>query len=147
MTRHNELCNKIRAFNRFYTVHAGFLNSTYLGSNYSTAEARTLFEMKIKKECTQSEIAKTLNIDKSYLSRIIHRFITKGFVQKTKSTEDRRAEIISLTESGNIETEKLIDLTNRKITAQITRLNQDECDNLSKALDTVIPILEKGGSV
>ncbi len=147
MSRHNELCNKIRAFNRFYTVQMDFLNSTYLGSNYSTAETRILFEMKIRKKCTQSEIAKTLKIDKSYLSRIIHRFITKGFVQKTKSTEDKRAEIISLSELGNVETEKLIDLTNKQITAQITRLNQDECDNLSKAFDTVISILEKGGSV
>ncbi len=147
MSRHNELCNKIRAFNRFYTVRMDFLNSTYLGSNYSTVETRILFEMKIRKKSNQSEIAKILKIDKSYLSRIIHRFITKGFVQKIKSTEDKRVEIISLSELGNVETEKLIDLTNKQITDQITRLNQDECDNLSKALDTVISILEKGGSV
>ncbi|MCD8024128.1 MAG: MarR family winged helix-turn-helix transcriptional regulator [Candidatus Gastranaerophilales bacterium] len=147
MGKYDELCNKIRTFNRFYTVKMDFLNSTYLGSKYTTAETRILFEIKIKKECTQSEIAKTLNIDKSYLSRIIRRFITKGFVQKTKSTKDKRAEIISLMEQGNSEADKLIDLTNKQITAQIMGLNSNECRKLSNALDTVILILEKGGSV
>lgn len=147
MSKHDELCNKIRAFNRFYTVQMDFLNSTYLGSNYSTAEIRTLFEIKIRKECTQSEIARTLNIDKSYLSRIIRRFIAKGFIQKTKCNDDKRTEIISLTKLGNSEADKLIDLTNKKITSQIMGLNSNECRKLSNALDTVILILEKGGSV
>lgn len=147
MREHDELCDKIRAFNRFYTVQMDFLNSHYLGTAYTTAEARVLFEIKIRRECTQSEIACALSIDKSYLSRIVRRFAAKGFVRKSKSGDDKRAEIISLTESGDRAAEELIELTNSRITAQIAELNSRECRKLADALDTVISILGKDESI
>ncbi|MCD8181480.1 MAG: MarR family winged helix-turn-helix transcriptional regulator [Firmicutes bacterium] len=147
MREHDELCGKIRAFNRFYTVQMDFLNSHYLGTSYTTAETRVLFEVKIRGECTQSEIARALSIDKSYLSRIVRRFYAKGFVQKSKSGGDKRAEIISLTETGDRAAEDLIELTNSRITAQIAELNSRECRKLADALDTVISILGKDESI
>lgn len=71
--------------------------------------------MKIHGTCIQSEIVKTLHIDKSYLSQIIQRFCKKGLVEKRKSNDDKRATKITLTEAGKMETERLIALTNIKI--------------------------------
>ena len=53
-------------------------------------------------------------------------------------------EIITLTEKGNTETEKLIELTNHQIRDQISKLDSDECDKLCNAMNTVISILRKG---
>ena len=144
MDIYRKTVNEIRKFNRFYTVKMGFLSSDYLDSDYSIAETRILFEMKIHGTCIQSDIVKALYIDKSYLSRIIRRFCKKGMVEKIRSDDDKRATKITLTEAGKKETDRLIALTNSKIQSQLTGLSNDECKELCKALNAVISILSKG---
>ncbi|MCD8148504.1 MAG: MarR family winged helix-turn-helix transcriptional regulator [Clostridiales bacterium] len=143
MAMNDEICSKIRMFNRFYTVQMELLSSNYLGSDYCVTETRVLFEIKNHSGCMQSDIVKALHIDKSYLSRIIRRFSAKGLVEKSKCEGDKRAGKLTLTELGNAETENLIALTNNRITSQISGLDQSECNALSAAFDTVISILGK----
>lgn len=140
---YNKTINEIRKFNRFYTVTMGFLSSEYLDSNYSITETRILFEMDIHGTCIQSDIVKTLHIDKSYLSRIIQHFCKKGLVWKIKSDNDKRATKITLTEAGKMEVKRLIELTNSRIQSQLTDLSHDECNELCKSLNTVISILSR----
>lgn len=135
---------EIRRFNRFFTVSMGLLNSDYLDTEYSVAETRILFEIRTCGTCIQSDIAKRLHMDKSYLSRLIKRFYKNGLVQKTQAADDRRATKIMLTEKGNAETQRLIALTDSHIKEQITTLAAGECDELCRALNTVIAILGKG---
>lgn len=143
MEIYSKTINEIRKFNRFYTVTMGFLSSGYLDSDYSIAETRILFEINIHGTCIQSDIVKTLHIDKSYLSRIIQRFCKKGLVEKVKSDTDKRAIKITLTEAGKLETERLIALTNNNIQSQLVDLSRDECNKLCKSLSTVISILSR----
>lgn len=144
MNRYNEAVSEIRKFNRFYTVNMGFLDADYLDTEYSVVETRILFEIKTSKLCIQSEIAKILHIDKSYLSRIIKRFYKNGLIEKEQSGEDKRAIYITLTEKGELETERLIELTNNRIKTKISGLCSEECDKLCGALNTIISILGKG---
>lgn len=143
MRKYAETVSAIRGFNRFYTVNMGLLNSTYLDTEYSVAATRILFELKLRGVCGQSDIAKALHIDKSYLSRLIKDFDQKGLVVKERSADDKRASKITLTARGNAETERLIELTNRRIAAQIDGLRADECAELRRALNTVMTILGK----
>lgn len=143
MEIYSKTINEIRKFNRFYTVIMGFLSSGYLDSDYSITETRILFEINIHGTCIQSDIVKTLHIDKSYLSRIIQRFCKKGLVEKVKSDTDKRAIKITLTEAGKLETERLIALTNNNIQSQLVDLSRDECNKLCKSLSTVISILSR----
>lgn len=143
MERYNKTINEIRKFNRFYTVNMGFLDSGYLDTAYSIAETRILFEIKVHGTCVQSDIAKTLHIDKSYLSRIITRFYKNGLIGKDKSAKDKRMTYITLTKKGAMETERLIALTNNQIKAQIAQLNSDERERLCNAMNEVISILGK----
>lgn len=143
MEIYSKTVNEIRKFNQFYTVTMGFLSSGYLDSDYSIAETRILFEMNIYGTCIQSDIVKTLHIDKSYLSRMIQRFCKKGLDKKVKSDTDKRAVKITLTEAGKLETERLIALTNSNIQSQLADLSRDECDKLCKSLRTIISILSR----
>lgn len=143
MDRYDKTIHEIRKFNRFYTVNMGFLDSGYFDTAYSIVESRILFEIKMHETCVQSDIAKTLHIDKSYLSRIITRFCKNGLIEKEKSAEDKRITYITLTEKGNIETDRLIELTDSQIKARITQLNPDECEKLCDAMNVVISILGK----
>ncbi|SER93831.1 MarR family transcriptional regulator [Streptococcus gallolyticus] len=61
----------IRAFNRMYMPSMNLLGNHYLGSEYSVTEARIFFEIYENEGCTATHIAQEMNIDKSYLSRIL----------------------------------------------------------------------------
>lgn len=141
MSGYDKTISEIRKFNRFYTVNMGFLDSMYLDTEYSVVETRILFEIKMHEICIQSDIGKTLHIDKSYLSRLMKRFYKNGLIKKDKSDEDKRVTYISLTEKGRMETERLIDLTNNQIKTKINRLNFEECDELCNAMNVIISIL------
>lgn len=143
MVENKKLINAIRAFNRFYTVNMGFLNSNYLDTNYSIAETRILYEIKTNKTCTQSYIVKTLHIDKSYLSRIVKSLCKRGIIEKNRSDNDKRVTMITLTEMGDRETQRLIDITNLQIEKKIEGLSSMECDKLYEALGYVASILGK----
>lgn len=69
---------KIRAFNRYYMPSMNLLGDHYLGSEYSITEARVFFEIHENQGCNAAHIAQLMNIDKSYLSRIIKKQEKKG---------------------------------------------------------------------
>lgn len=136
---------RIRSFNRFYLPKFGLLGNSYLGSEYSATQARVLYEVYMCDGCTASFIAKNMNIDKSYLSRIISSHIKKGYMYRTASSEDARTYHLHLTKSGKERTADFIEKSNREISAKTKFLSQSECSDLIKALDTVTLLLESQG--
>lgn len=100
MSEKEKAIHWIREFNRFYMPRLGLLGNHYLGSNYSPTEERVLFEVYENDGCNAAHIAKTMNIDKSYLSRIIRSYEKDGYLVRTVSQKDSRSFHIHLTETG-----------------------------------------------
>ncbi len=64
-------------------------------------EARVLFEISKTECCTANQLCSILDIDRSYMSRIIRKFEEKGFlVRRTSNTDNRNMEI-QLTKTGS----------------------------------------------
>ena len=136
-----KLVNQIRAFHRFYLPAFGLLGNRYLGSEYSAAEARVLFEVYRKEGCTATDIAKTLNIDKSYLSRVIRSHERKGYLKRIVSAADSRAYELHLTERGIERTQDFIRKSNEQIGGIIAPLTEEQCQRLLIAFDTIAEVL------
>lgn len=141
MEKKKEIIERIREFNRFYTVLIGTLNTRFLGSDYSVTETRILFELISHGDCNAKDIITDLHIDKSYMSRIIKSFENKGLITKKVSEKDRRAYIIHLTDRGIEETQTLISRTNLQIGELISNLELDECNEICQAMDLITDYL------
>ena len=133
---------RIREFNRFYMPLLRLLGNHYLGSEYTPTEARVLFEIYENDGCTAACIARIMNIDKSYLSRIIKAHESKGYLTKVVSAADARAHHLHLTQAGLLLTQDFIDKSNRQIGDIIKPLRPEDCAELIKAMNTVTTILE-----
>ena len=59
----------VRHFNRFYTRAIGTLQSHLLGSPFTLAEARVLYELFHSQHSTATQIARELNMDAGYLTQ------------------------------------------------------------------------------
>lgn len=139
----DEVIEKIREFNRFYMPSMNLLGNHYLGSEYSVTEARIFFEIYKNEGCNAAHIAKQMNIDKSYLSRIIKGHEKNGYIRREKVAGDGRAYLLYLTGSGKERAEELIRKSNEEISLIVDGLSIQDCRQLIEAIDTIIRILSK----
>lgn len=137
MEKQTDVIERIREFNRFYTVVIGMLDRKFLDSGYSVTENRILFELRENEPCNANFLTEKLHIDKSYMSRLLKSFERKGLVTKQTSLEDGRAFLLRLTERGREETARLIGGANRQIEALIAPLGPEERMELCKAMDVI----------
>ncbi len=142
------IVQKVRAFNRFYMPSMNLLGNRYLGSEYSVTEARVFFEIYESEGCNAAYIAQTMNIDKSYLSRIIKGYEKNGYIQRVPSNEDGRSYSLFLTDKGKCKAEELFCKSDKEIGKILQHLSEDEQLRLADALDTITELLdkEKGGN-
>src|SRR5260221_11109326 len=91
-----------RRFNPLYPRRIGVLEDGFLGSPYSLAQARVLYELARRPKSTATEIAAELGLDHGYLSRILRDFNERGHVVKTALPNDRRQSLLSLTTKGRM---------------------------------------------
>lgn len=140
----DETIAKIRAFNRFYMPSMNLLGDHYLGSEYSVTQARIFFEIYEQEGCNAAHIAQLMNIDKSYLSRIIKGHEAHGYIRRERSQEDGRSYRLYLTEKGKAQAEAFIQKSNQEIGAVIQGLTPAEERTLVRALETVTHLLSKG---
>ncbi len=90
----------VRRFNRFYTRQIGVLRKTFLDSPYSLGEARVLYEIASSDSPTASEIARSLDLDPAYLSRVLRNFEKRGLIQRRTSPKDGRQSHLTLSVRG-----------------------------------------------
>ena len=90
----------VRAFNRFYTRQIGVLGGHYLDTAFSLTDLRVLYELAHRGTSTAADIGRELGLDAGYLSRILRRFESRGFLARTASSTDARQSLLQLKPKG-----------------------------------------------
>ena len=141
MEENQDIIDKVREFNRFYTNVIGLLDRHFLDTPFSLTEGRVLYEISHTELCTAKKIRSNIDIDEGYLSRIIDKFIQKGLARKTPADEDRRLHLIVLTEKGKREFSKLNDNSNQQISELLNKLPESERSELVGMMDRIRVLL------
>lgn len=139
----NQCVQRVRTFNRFYMPSMDLLGNHYLGSEYSVAEARIFFEIYENEGCNAAHIAQMMNIDKSYLSRIIINHEKNGYIQRMPSSKDGRSYALYLTDKGKKRAQDFICKSDYEIGSFLKNLSEKEREQLIAAFDTITELLSK----
>ncbi|OBZ19352.1 transcriptional regulator [Bacillus sp. FJAT-27264] len=116
----NDIIADIRQFNRYYTDILGLLNRSVLDTGYSLTEARVIIEIGLMEQCIANNLVDLLNIDRSYMSRIIRKLKKDGLIFKEKSSSNSRTNLIRLSSEGIT----LFNEINKKSDEQLVELFQ-----------------------
>jgi DNA-binding MarR family transcriptional regulator/GNAT superfamily N-acetyltransferase len=131
----------VRGFNRFYTQRIGVLDP-YLGSEFSLTEVRVLYELAHRDQPTAAELGRDLALDAGYLSRILRRFETRGWLQRVPSPADARQSLLKLTDSGHRAFAPLQQKSREEAAALLGSLPGPARDQLIGAMSTVRQLLD-----
>jgi DNA-binding MarR family transcriptional regulator/N-acetylglutamate synthase-like GNAT family acetyltransferase len=131
----------VRRFNRFYTRQIGVLRRTYLGSPYSLAEMRVLYEI-ANGARTASDIGRTLDLDAGYLSRVLRNFEKAGLISRKASAEDARQSHVALTAKGTKNFAPYEKLSHDNVASMLGTLKPNDQAKLIDAMATIEQLLE-----
>ena len=135
----------VRRFSRFYTRQIGALRKTFLDTPYSLAEMRVLYELAQDAADsdgpTASDIARALDIDAGYLSRVLRNFKKRGLIARKTSKQDARQSHLSLTAKGRKTFAPAERRSNKDVAEILGRLGSDEQARLVNAMETIETLL------
>jgi len=132
----------VRRFNRFYTRRIGVLHDDYLGSSFPLPQARVLYELGERGECTASDLRSELGLDAGYLSRLLAGLRRQGLVAADAAREDRRRRHLTLTPKGRKAFATLDESSRRAMGDMLAPLAPPHREKLVQAMDTVQSVLE-----
>lgn len=133
----------VRRFNRFYTRRIGALQPHYLGGPYSLPQARVLYELGQRAQCTASELGADLDLDLGYLSRLLQDLKRRGLVQGEAAKEDARRVRLTLSAKGRKAYQQLDARSRDEVGAMLSKLAAPEQERLVGALQAVEGVLER----
>lgn len=103
----------IQGFNKVYQNLLKAVDSAIIAAGYSPTEKDVLFEISKTERCTANILINQMGIDRSYMSRMLKQFESRGLIEKIPSDADSRIKYIRLTAFGRDEYNRLSDIQNR----------------------------------
>jgi DNA-binding MarR family transcriptional regulator/N-acetylglutamate synthase-like GNAT family acetyltransferase len=139
--RNQQRIAAVRRFNRFYTRQIGVLRKTYLDSAYSLGEMRVLYEIAHQGARTATEIARALDLDAGYLSRVLRNFERIGLITRKPGADDARQSQLALTARGAKTFVPFERRSQQQADAMLGKLDAGEQALLTAAMETIETLL------
>jgi DNA-binding MarR family transcriptional regulator len=96
----NETVSHIREASRLLVRELGFMSPTLAGTEFSASAVHAIIEIGHSTSTTASSLSKTLNIDRSNVSRVLAKLVEAGAAIEAPNASDGRQKILSITDEG-----------------------------------------------
>jgi DNA-binding MarR family transcriptional regulator/GNAT superfamily N-acetyltransferase len=136
------LIEAARDFNRFYTNFLGVLNRGYLDTPFTLTDARVLFEIGSHDGISAVALARDLQLDPAYLSRILKRFRSEDLIETRPDPDDRRSQFALVTDKGREQFQELGRRSNTQIAERFKDLAVGEPKSVVSAMQTIRALLD-----
>jgi len=110
-------------------------------------QLRVMFLLSFKGRSSPGEVAASFGVPKANVTSIIDRLVEKGLISRQENPDDRRSYILSLTEEGKSQVERLREIGAAKIKGVLERMPYNALVSLQMGLEALIKALEEEGEV
>ena len=131
----------IREFNRFYTRRIGVLHEGLLNSRFTLTESRLLWELAHRDDLTATELARDLELDPGYLSRLLRSFKERGLIKSRRSDDDARNQHLNLSAAGRRAFAPLDERSRADVGALLAKLTESQQQQVLEAMARIKQLL------
>jgi len=132
----------VRRFNRFYTHRIGVLQEGLAETRFSLAESRLLWELAHRDRTTAAELARDLDLDPGYLSRLLRGLKEGKLIKSERSEDDARHLHLSLSAAGKHALAPLDRHSEEGVAALLQPLGAADREKLLAAMRTIEQLLD-----
>jgi len=133
--------DSVRQFNRYYTRQIGLVGRNYVSGGLGLTELRVLYELQQGSPISARVIAKTLDLDEGYLSRILVKFIKNKWLDREIDVGDRRVSQLGLSASGRALASNHIDEARLRIGDMLADLHAGDQAQLVQSMRRIEQLL------
>jgi len=108
-------------------------------------QLRVIFLLSFKGRASPGEVAESFGVPKANVTSVIDRLVGKGLVSRQENPGDRRSYILSLTEEGRSQVERLREIGAARIKRVLERMPDEALASLRTGLESLITALKKEG--
>lgn len=138
----SERIEAVRAFTRMYTRRLGVLHEGLLQTKFSLTEARLLWEFAHCEHTTASALARELDLDAGYLSRLLRGLRERGLVRSERSKDDARHVHLAITAAGKRAFAPLDARSREEVGALLGPLDDPQQQRLLQAMATITELVD-----
>jgi DNA-binding MarR family transcriptional regulator/GNAT superfamily N-acetyltransferase len=131
----------LRAFNRFYTRRIGVLQAQPYGSGFSLPQTRVLWELAQRPGSGAAELARELDLDPGYLSRLLTGLKSRGLLDGKPAPGDARRSLLSLSSAGRRAFAPVNRRSHERMAELLSNLREAEQTRLLEATATIQTLL------
>jgi DNA-binding MarR family transcriptional regulator len=135
--KNNQVTKKFRETLRRFEREIFMQNSDSCCNGVTLAQCHALLEVESKEKESVTELAKTLGLDKSTVSRTVDGLVNIGLLDRTIPAENRRMATIQLTEAGKNICCTINDSNDKYFEDTLSVLTDPEKTELLRLLDKV----------
>ena len=108
-------------------------------------QLRVIFLLSFKGQVSPSKVAESFGVPKANVTSVIDRLVGKGLVSRQENPDDRRSYILSLTEEGRGQVERLREIGADRIKRVLERMPDEALASLRTGLESLIAVLKEEG--
>jgi DNA-binding MarR family transcriptional regulator/GNAT superfamily N-acetyltransferase len=131
----------LRGFNRFYTGRIGALHEGLLRTEFSLTESRLLWELAHRAPVTAAELARELELDPGYMSRLLAGLRRRGLIKSARSKDDARQSLLSLSAAGRRAFAPLDERSQQEVSALLAPLGEAQQQRLLASMANIEQLL------
>jgi len=108
-------------------------------------QLRVIFLLSFKCRVSPGEVAESFGVPKANVTSVIDRLVGKGLVSRQENPDDRRSYILSLTEEGKSQVDRLREVGATKIKGVLERMSDEALASLQMGLESLVTVLKEEG--
>ena len=129
----------LRRIIRAVDIHSRKLNNEF---HITAPQLICLYSLAQHGNMTLSDLAKEVNLGTSTVNGIVDRLEEKQYLTRTRSSNDRRKVILSITESGHKITRQAPMLLQDRLSASLRSLPELEQATITLSLERIVELME-----
>ncbi|MGY4477361.1 bifunctional helix-turn-helix transcriptional regulator/GNAT family N-acetyltransferase [Bradyrhizobium sp. USDA 3364] len=127
----------VRGFNRFYTRKLGIIEPKLLQSPFTLQEARIIYELAHREDCTATDLVRDLDLDAGFVSRTLAALQRRQIVTRKPSKADKRVNEVALTARGRAASADLESRSRAEVGALLKQMDGDRRAAVVRAMGTI----------